>query len=93
MKGGCMESSLMTMLVILVCVGLGFFAGYYYENQQQSHKQIKENFSMSGSTIGGIIGGIVGGIILLVFIFKISADTGSSGTGRKHSNYYVNKHK
>ena len=92
MKGGCMESSLMTMLVILVCVGLGFAGGYYYE-KQQSHKQIKEHFAMSeGTKIAIGVGAAVGVIILLVVMFKISADTGNSGTGRTHTHHYAKKH-
>jgi hypothetical protein len=84
MKGGCMESSLMTMLVVLVSIGLGFVGGYYYE-KQQSHKQIKENFAMSEGTKLAIgVGAAVGVIILLVIMFKISADTGNLGTTRRH---------
>jgi uncharacterized protein YneF (UPF0154 family) len=67
MKYACVKSSLMMMLFVLFCVGLGFVGGYYYEKQQQSHKQIKENFRISSSTLG-IIGFIVGCVILVILI-------------------------
>ena len=67
MKGGCMETSLMMMLVVLVSIILGFVVGMYYQ-KQQSIKQLKENFSLSTKETVGISVGVSIGVLLIIIL-------------------------
>ena len=71
MLGGCVESSLMLILLVLICVIIGFLIGSYYEKHLQT--QNKEHFaSLSKGEISGIvIGSVVLLILVLVAIFYI----------------------
>ena len=45
MKGCCIKSSHMMILLFIVCLGFGFIVGYYYNNSVLQ-KQTKENFQL-----------------------------------------------
>ena len=68
MLGGCVESSIMLILLVIICVVIGFLIGSYYEKHLQT--QNKEHF-VTKQSVGKIIG-IVLSVVVLLFIGIIS---------------------
>ncbi len=67
MLGGCVETSLMLILLVLICVVIGFLIGSYYEKHLQT--QNKEHFaSLSKGEISGIV---IGSVVLLILVLVI----------------------
>ncbi len=92
MTAGCIETSLMTIILVIVCLVIGFVGGYYYEKEQSKKQQVKENFySLSSGEIAGIV---VGAILFIVFIlwFAAKSGTGVLDVQRQHTRYYRSRY-
>ena len=70
MTAGCVETSLMTVLLVLVSVAIGFLVGSYYTKQQH----VKENFVDASNIAFGLFVGLLWSFILGFMIFIIFLD-------------------
>ncbi len=71
MTAGCLETSLMTVLLVLVSIVVGFLIGSYYTKQQH----VKENFVDASTISFGVFLGllclfIIGFMIFIIFLDK-----------------------
>ncbi len=71
MTAGCVETSLMTVLLVLVSVAIGFLVGSYYTKQQH----VKENFrDLTGDETALIISVVIGAWFVFIafggYLFK-----------------------
>ena len=67
MTAGCVETSLMTVLLVLVSVAIGFLVGSYYTKQQH----VKENFVDASSIVFKVIYGFIAILLVCGLIWAV----------------------